>query len=346
MNRNLPDFIETEQQLEDILSTPSDALIETVRTFSGDVVICGVAGKMGPTLAKLLRKAMDGAGLRRRIIGIARFSTPGVREDLERAGVETIACDLLDSEAVERLPDAPYVIYMAGMKFGTTGNQPLTWAMNTYVPALCARKYRKSRISALSTGNIYPLVSVSSGGCVETDMPDPVGEYAQSCLGRERIFQYFSNTYKTPVVLIRLNYAMDLRYGVLVDIALKVKNRQPISLETGYFNVIWQGDANAAIIRALTLCSSPAEILNLTGPDVISVRTVATRFGKIFGIEPIFEGTEAATAYLSNAERCRKLFGQPEVPSSVLIEWTAHWILSGGRILSKPTHFEERKGRY
>jgi nucleoside-diphosphate-sugar epimerase len=339
-------LIETEEQLEDVLSAPSPAVGEAARALPGDVVILGGAGKMGPSLAKLLKRAMTAAGSSGRVVGVARFSSPDVRKDLEAAGVETIACDLLDADAVAQLPDAPDVLFLAGMKFGTTGNQSLTWAMNTYVPAVVARRYRGARIVALSTGNVYPLVPVTSGGAKESDPADPIGEYAQSCLGRERMFQYFSRAHGTPVALIRLNYAIDLRYGVLLDVATKVRRGEPVSLATGYCNVIWQGDANAAVIRALPLCATPPDILNLTGPELVSLRELAKGFGREFGVEPVFTGAESATAFLSNAGRYHRLFGLPSVTLQQMIRWQAGWLRSGGRMLDKPTHFEERGGKY
>ncbi len=340
------DVLETEEQLDERLSRPTPELIEDLARLPGDIVLLGVGGKMGPTLARMARRAADEAGERRHVIGVSRFSEPGVREELEAAGVETIACDLLDRAAVARLPDAPNVIFMAGRKFGSTGDEARTWAMNTYVPALVAERYRDARIVVFSSGNVYPLVPVASGGATEECPPAPVGEYAQSVLARERMFEYFSQVYGTPVVLLRLNYAIDLRYGVLLDVAQRVAAHMPIDLAMGHVNVIWQGDANAIALRSLTLCESPPYVLNVTGPETISIRWLATEFGARLGVAPVFEGCEADTALLSNAARCFKHFGYPTVPLAQMIDWVAHWVKIGGPTLGKPTHFEQREGKF
>jgi nucleoside-diphosphate-sugar epimerase len=338
--------IRTEAELEERLSRPSAADVEFMRELEGDLLILGVAGKMGPSLARRARRAADEAGVRKRIVGVARFSNPRVREELESAGVETICADLLDEEQLQALPELPNVIYMAARKFGTTGNEYLTWALNTYLPGRVAERFRRSRIVAFSSGNVYPLVPVAHGGPTEATPPDPVGEYAQSVLGRERMFEYFSARYGTPVTLLRLNYAIDLRYGVLVDIALKVYQRQPVNLAMGQVNVIWQGDANSVALRAFRLCQSPPAVLNVTGPETVSVRSLAWKFARRFGVEPIFEGTEAPTALLSDASLCHRLFGYPEVTLEQMIEWVAEWIRAGGVLWNKPTHFEVRDGRF
>jgi nucleoside-diphosphate-sugar epimerase len=338
--------IRTEGELEERLSRPSAADVEFLRELEGDLLILGVAGKMGPSLARRARRAADEAGVRKRIVGVARFSNPRVREELEAAGVETICADLLDEEQLQALPELPNVIYMAARKFGTTGNEYLTWALNTYLPGRVAERFRRSRIVAFSSGNVYPLVPIAHGGPTEATPPDPVGEYAQSVLGRERMFEYFSARYGTPVTLLRLNYAIDLRYGVLVDIALKVYQRQPVNLAMGQVNVIWQGDANSVALRAFRLCQSPPAVLNVTGPETVSVRSLAWKFARRFGVEPIFEGTEAPTALLSDASLCHRLFGYPEVTLEQMIEWVAEWIRAGGVLWNKPTHFEVRDGRF
>jgi nucleoside-diphosphate-sugar epimerase len=338
--------IRTEGELEERLSRPSAADVEFMRELEGDLLILGVAGKMGPSLARRARRAADEAGVRKRIVGVARFSNPRVREELEAAGVETICADLLDEEQLQALPELPNVIYMAARKFGTTGNEYLTWALNTYLPGRVAERFRRSRIVAFSSGNVYPLVPIAHGGPTEATPPDPVGEYAQSVLGRERMFEYFSARYGTPVTLLRLNYAIDLRYGVLVDIALKVYQRQPVNLAMGQVNVIWQGDANSVALRAFRLCQSPPAVLNVTGPETVSVRSLAWKFARRFGVEPIFEGTEAPTALLSDASLCHRLFGYPEVTLEQMIEWVAEWIRAGGVLWNKPTHFEVRDGRF
>ncbi|MCS7315620.1 MAG: NAD(P)-dependent oxidoreductase [Bryobacterales bacterium] len=338
--------IRTEEELEERLSRPNPADVEFMRRLEGDLLILGVAGKMGPSLARRARRAADEAGVRMRVVGVARFSNPRVREELEAAGVETIGADLLDDDQLRALPDFPNVIYMAARKFGTTGNECLTWALNTYLPGRVAERFRRSRIVAFSSGNVYPLVPVAQGGPTEATPPDPVGEYAQSVLGRERMFEYFSARYGTPVALLRLNYAIDLRYGVLVDIARRVYERRPVQLAMGMVNVIWQGDANSVALRALGLCETPPAVLNVTGPETVSVRSLARRFGERFGVEPIFEGTEAPTALLSDASRCHRLFGYPEVSLEQMIEWVADWIRSGGALWDKPTHFEVRDGKF
>lgn len=314
--------------------------------LEGDLLILGVGGKMGPSLARLARRASDEAGVKRRIIGVARFSSEGLREELEQSGIETVAADMLDQKQLDGLPDAPNVVYMAARKFGSTGNEPLTWAMNTYLPARVAERYRTAKIAAFSTGNVYPLVPVLHGGCTEDASLEAIGEYAQSALGRERMFQYFSGLHGTPVSILRLNYAIDLRYGVLLDIGMKVYERRPVNVSMGHVNVIWQGDANSVCLRSLALASSPPFMLNVTGPETIPVRWVAHRFGEHFGVEPILDGEESPTALLNNAARCHRLLGYPVVSIEQLVEWQALWIGMGGRTLNKPTHFETRDGKF
>jgi nucleoside-diphosphate-sugar epimerase len=339
-------MIANEQQLEDLLSEPSQADARAMAEMQGDLLILGVAGKMGPSLAKRARRACERAKMPRRIIGVARFSDPGVREDLANSGIETISADLLAPGALATLPDAPNVLFMAARKFGSTGAEHLTWAMNVLLPALVADRYPTSRIVGFSTGNVYPFVPVGLGGATEDTPLGPVGEYAQSALGRERIFQFFSERNHTPVMLLRLNYAIDLRYGVLLDIGQKVFERRPIDVTMGHVNVIWQGDANSVALRSFGLAQSPPAVLNLTGPETVAVRWIARRFGEHFGVEPILEGKEADTALLSNAARCHKLFGYPSVTVEQMIEWVAEWIGMGGATHAKPTHFEARDGRF
>jgi len=339
-------LIDTEARLEDVLSEPTPEVCDAVSRLDGDLMLLGVGGKMGPTLAKLAKRAADRAGVAKRIIGVARFSSAGLARELTDAGIETVACDLLADGAFGRLPDAPNVIYLVGMKFGTTGQEPLTWAMNALLPASAADRFRNSRIVALSTGNVYPLTPPSSGGPTEDHPTDPIGEYAQSCLGRERMFQYFSEKHGTPATLIRLNYAIDLRYGVLLDVATKVYKRVPIDLSMGYANVIWQRDANAIVLRAFSACASPPTVLNVTGPGTVAIRDLAHKFGQALGIEPVLVGTEKDTALLSNASKCTKLFGPPPVTLEQMIEWITHWVKIGGRTLNKPTHFEQRDGKF
>lgn len=343
---SLPTSIPDETTLETLLSEPSEALVEAARGWRGDVLVLGVAGKMGLTLARMARRAIDAAGSSSRVIGVARFSTPGSRESIEQHGIESIAADLLDRNAVEKLPEAANVIFMAGKKFGAEGNLDETWAMNVRIPHLVSERYPKSRTVVFSTGCVYPFVFPSSSGCSEETPPAPVGEYAQSCLGRERVFGYASRTNGTPVCLFRLNYAIDLRYGVLHDIAAKVWARQPVDVSMGWFNAIWQRDANEAALRCLDLCSSPAEILNVTGPETLSVRKIAQEFGGLFDLEPAIVGVENESAYLNDARKSFGLFGYPSVSLETMMRWTASWIRSGGRSLNKPTHFEVRDGRY
>jgi nucleoside-diphosphate-sugar epimerase len=340
------DWIQSETELEDRLSAPSADDIALFRDLEGDIIIIGVAGKMGPSLAERAVRAARAAGPPRRIIGVSRFSAPSSERFLQEAGVETLRADLMDSGAVAALPDARNVIFMAGRKFGSTGAESLTWAMNAYLPALISERYRHSRIVAFSSGNVYPLVPVDSGGATEDTPPAPVGEYAQSVLARERIFEHFSRTYETPVTLLRLNYAIDLRYGVLLDIGSKVFAGSPLDVTMGAVNVIWQGDANSVALRSLAHAQSPPLILNLTGPETLSVRTLAKRFGEIFGKEPVVQGQEASTGLLNNANRCLRMFGAPSVTVEQMVEWTARWIMSEGPTLNKPTHFESRDGKF
>ncbi|MBK9169315.1 MAG: NAD(P)-dependent oxidoreductase [Bryobacterales bacterium] len=338
--------MQTVEQLEEILSRPHEADVEAMRELEGDIVILGVAGKMGPSLARRAARAVTAAGVKKRIYGVARFSTPGSQEFLAECGVEPIAADLLEDGVLAGLPDAPNVIYMTGRKFGSTENAHLTWAMNTYLPGMVADRYRNARIVSFSSGNVYPLVPVVSGGATEATPVDPVGEYAQSALGRERMFEHFSARYGTPGVILRLNYAIDLRYGVLLDIGLKVFERRPVELAMGAANVIWQGDANSICLRSFPLCQAPPLVLNLTGPETASVRSIAARFGEIFGVDPEFEGQEGSAALLNNAARCFRVFGYPTVSLDQMIEWIAHWIGMGGATHNKPTHFETRDGKF
>ena len=339
-------MIANEQQLEDLLAEPSQADARAMAEMEGDLLILGVAGKMGPSLAKRARRACERAKLPKRIIGVARFSDPRVQQELQAVGIETVSADLLAPGAMATLPDAPNVLYMAARKFGSTGAEHLTWAMNTLLPALVADRYAASRIVAFSTGNVYPLVPVTQGGASENTPTGPVGEYAQSALGRERIFEYFSQRNQTPTMFLRLNYAIDLRYGVLLDIGQRVFERRPVDVSMGHVNVIWQGDANSIALRSFALCQSPPVVLNVTGPETVAVRWIARRFGERFGVEPIVTGTESDTALLSNAARCHRLFGYPSVTVEQMIEWVAEWIGMGGATLSKPTHFETRDGRF
>ena len=341
-----PDSVEA---LEARLSQPRAATVATLRALPGDIIILGAGGKMGPTLARLARRAAtaaDGSADRRRIIAVSRFGDGSAAAALRRHGVETVACDLLDGAAVAQLPDAPNVVYMVGQKFGTSGAPALTWAMNTLVAATCAQRYAASRIVAFSTGNVYPLVPASGGGARETDPPAPVGEYAASCLGRERMFEFISQRHGTPVVLLRLNYAVDLRYGVLVDLASRIVRDEPIDLRMGYVNVIWQGDANCVALEALAHASSPPYVVNVTGPERLSVRTVASALGERLGRTPRFERDEAADALLSDTARLATDFPYPTMSASQLIDWVAAWVGAGRPLLGKPTSFERRDGSF
>ncbi len=339
-------IIHTEQELEDVLAQPSARDVAAFKELAGDIVILGVAGKMGPSLARRAKRSSAEAGTTRRIIGVARFSEAGVREQLEKDGIETIAADLLDAASLAKLPDAPNVVFMAGRKFGSTGSEELTWAMNTYLPALVAERYRDAKIVAFSSGNVYPFTPMAHGGPTESCAPAPVGEYAQSVLGRERMFQYASKRFGTKCVMLRLNYAIDLRYGVLLDIGRKVFERRPVDVTMGAVNVIWQGDANSVTLRSFSICSSPAAILNLTGPEILSVRWIAHEFARRFGVEAVIEGSEAPNALLNNAAHCQAVFGYPEVSVEQMLDWTAEWIRQGGSSWAKPTHFETRDGKF
>ena len=328
------------------LLTPSDALITDIAKIDGDIIILGVGGKMGPGLARAAKQAIDKAGISKKVIGVARFTEPVLQEELNNEGIETYKVDLLNDKELQALPDAKNVIYMAGLKFGTEGNQPLTWAMNSYLPGRVAEKYKNSKILVFSTGNVYPLVSVTSQGATEELTPEPVGEYAQSCLGRERMFQYFSEKNNTPALIYRLNYANDVTYGVLVEIAKSVKEQEPIDLTMGTASIIWQGDANEIAIRCLNHCSVPAKILNVSGPEIVSFRWLGEQFGRMFGTEPIFTSEEQPTAFLVNAAECFRLFGYPRVTLLQMMELMVEWLNQNGKTLNKPTHFQERKGKY
>jgi nucleoside-diphosphate-sugar epimerase len=334
------------EHLEDLLSEPDAGVVDTVRRLEGDVIVLGVGGKMGPSLARMIRRAADEAGVKKRVIGVSRFSSPALPKQLEAWGVETIACDLLDPTQLSRLPDVRNVVYMAGMKFGTTGQQARTWAMNAVLPADVCRKFRGARIVAFSTGNVYPMVPVTSGGATEEEEPRPVGEYAQSCLGRERVFEHFSRTDGTPVAIIRLNYAVEMRYGVVIDLAACVLGGETIDLEMGNFNCVWQGDANAVSIRAFDHAASPPFVLNVTGPETLGVRSVCQQLGLLMGREVKFAGAESPTAFLNNAALSNRLFGYPRVPVQQVIAWAAEWVKRGGASLGKPTHFETRDGKF
>lgn len=343
---NTRTYIQTETELEDRLSQPDDAVVSAMSALEGDVLILGVGGKMGPSLARLTQRACRRAGVNKRIIAVARFSNEALIAQLTAEDIETIRCDLLDTAALRDLPDIPNVIFMAARKFGTTGAEYLTWAMNTYLPGLVAERFRYSRIVAFSTGNVYPLLPIGQGGATEFTPTAPVGEYAQSALGRERMFEYASQRWGTKLTILRLNYAIDLRYGVLLDIASAVYEGRPVNLRMGLVNVIWQGDANAACLRSFAHCQSPPNVLNITGPETLSVRYLAMEFARRFEREPLWDGEETASALLNNAAKSHQLFGYPSVTVQDLIDWTAHWVSIGGPTLSKPTHFAVRDGQF
>lgn len=339
-------IVRNEAELESLLTAPTDQLIQVFRELPGDILVLGVAGKMGPTLAKMALRASEAAGTARKVIGVARFSNPEEQSKLETAGIKTIKGDLLDRNFLASLPDCPNVVFMAGMKFGSTGNESLTWAMNTHLPALICQRFEKSRIAAFSTGNVYGLCPLRLGGSLESDATNPVGEYAMSCLGRERIFEHFSRTKKIPLSILRLNYACELRYGVIVDLAQQVLAGKEIDVAMGAFNVIWQADANAVALASLLHASSPPLVLNIAGPEVLSVRRVCLRLGEILGQEVHFTGAEAPDAILSNAQLSHRLCGYPRIGAHHLIEMIGNWMKEGGKLLGKPTHFESRSGRF
>jgi len=343
MRRN---SVESVQDLEQRLSEPSEADRTFMRGLEGDILILGAGGKMGPSLAKLAKRAAEEARVRKRITAVSRFTSEAARRDLEASGVEVVACDLLNPAEVGQLPRCENVLYLAGRKFGSTGRPDLTWAMNAIAPALAAYHYRQSRVVVFSTGNVYGFRDVASDGSRESDAVSPVGEYAQSCLARERIFEYHSNEYKTECLIFRLNYAVDLRYGVLVDIARKVHSGEPVDVTVPAFNAIWQRDANSYALRALGLCASPPRILNVTGSETIAVREVAQSFAAQFGRKCKLEGQEGSSALLSDASLCHSLLGPPSVSLSMFKEWVADWVMRGGENLEKPTHFEVVDGSY
>ena len=340
--KELPKTINNTEELEELLSQPSEKLIDFMKQLDGDIMVLGAGGKIGPTLTTMAKRAIDAAKVDKKLIAVDLFELP----KLKQQGIETITADLVDHQAVGKLPKIKNIIYMAGRKFGSTGSEWLTWSANVMIPYNVASTFLDSRIVVFSTGCVYPVVHVDTGGSIETDPPDPIGEYSISCLGRERMFDYFSHEKGEKIIQIRLYYALETRYGVLVDIATKVFNNQPVDVTTGYFNGIWQGDACEMIIRSLPLASSPPEILNLTGPETASVRQVAQKFGQLMQKKVTIEGTENGLGYLANTKKAQALFGKPAVTMEKIIEWVAHWVQKGGENIGKPTHFETQDGKY
>jgi nucleoside-diphosphate-sugar epimerase len=332
-----------ETELEERLSQPSDALTASLAAVAGAILVLGAGGKMGPSLARMARRADPS----RRVIAVSRWSNRAAAEALEAHGVETVGADLLAPRELAALPDAPNVVFMAGQKFGTTGAPTATWAMNAAVPAFVAERFAGTRTVVFSTGNVYPLTPPARGGSRETDPPAPVGEYAFSCLARERIFGAAAARHRTPTSIVRLNYAHDLRYGVLTDLALRVARREPIDLAMGYVNVIWQGDANAFALAALARAATPDPfVVNVAGPETLRVADLARALGERLGTEPVFTGTEGADALLSDASRMHELLDHPLLPVTTLLDWVASWVRGGGPLLGKPTSFERRDGRF
>lgn len=336
----------TVEELEAKLAEPSEELVRDLSKLEGDILVLGVGGKMGPSLATLAIGAIRAGGLTKKVIGVSRFSDLQARRQLDEAGVQTIACELLDDEALQALPHADNVIYMAGNKFGTTGNEHFTWAMNTYLPGRVAQKYKESRIVVFSSGNIYPFLPIGSGGASEAVSPEPLGEYAQSTLGRERVFTYHAHHNQTPMTMFRLNYAIDMRYGILLELAKAIMEERAIDLTMGFANVIWQGDANEMALRCLLHCEVPPTLMNITGPQTMSIRWAAIELAGRLGKSARFSGTESETALLNNAAKSHQLFGYPRVTLLQMIDWTADWVLQGGTTWNKPTHFQERKGKF
>ncbi len=337
-----PARIDTVEQLDEVLTRPLPPLVDFMRKLDGDIMIIGASGKVGPTLALMAKRAIDAAGVKKRVIGVARSDLSA----LKARGIETLNCDLLDPEALAKLPQVENIYYLVGRKFGSTGQEHLTWATNVMAAHAAARTFTRSRIAAFSTGCVYPVVDLGSGGATEEMRPDPVGEYAMSCLGRERMFDYFAETAGERVVHVRLNYAIELRYGVLVDVATRVWRGEPVDVTTGYANGIWQGDASNQILQSLDLAASPAAAINITGPEIFSIREVAQTFGRMLGKTAVIEGVENGRGYLNNARKANRLYGNPTVPLGLLMEWIAHWVRLGGATLGKPTHFETQNGQY
>lgn len=334
------------EALEELLSRPPEAVIRALHALDGDILFLGVGGKMGPTMARMARRALDQAGVRREVIGVSRFHDGAVRQRLESWGIRTHACDLLDPHAVPSLPAAPLVVSMSGFKFGTQSSPEQTWATNCGIPMWVCPRYRDSRIVTFSTGNVYGMVPPATGGSRENDELRPDGEYAMSAVGRERIYGYFSQVHQTPTLILRLNYATELRYGVLVDLAQQVHAGQPIDVSMGFVNVIWLGDANAMTLLALQQTVAPARVLNLAGAELLSTRDVATRMGRWLDRPVQFVGQERPTAFLNDGRAAYESLGHPAVSADQMIYWTTEWIAGGGPTLGKPTHFQTHTGQF
>ena len=340
--QSLPEAIDSAEELDEVLSRPTPALVESMRRLSGDIMILGAGGKVGPNMARLAQRAIADAGIEKKVVAVDVMPLTA----LQGQGIETIACDLLDLDAVSKLPKVENIVFMVGHKFGSTGKESLTWAINVMVPYHIARSFTKSRIAAFSTGCVYPVMDIKTGGATEATPAEPVGEYAMSCLGRERMFGYFADNKGERVVLVRLNYAVELRYGVLYDIASRVWNGDEVDVTTGFANVIWQGDACNQVLQSLELAAAPARILNVAGPETFAIRVAAQTFGRLLGKPVKIAGVENGLGYLNNAQQANELFGNPTVPLGRILTWIAHWIKTGGTSLGKPTHFETQNGKY
>ncbi len=336
----------TKEKLDEVLCEPSERLIADLAKIEGDIMILGAGGKMGPTMAMLAANAIKKGGLKKKVYAVSRFSNAAARAEMESKGVTTISCDLEKAEEIAALPDVPNIIFMVGRKFGTDGGEALTWGMNAAVPVLVLERFYRSRFVVFSSGNVYALADAFSGGSLETDKVRPIGEYTQSVLARERMFQYYASKYGTKVLIFRLNYSIALEYGVISDIAKKVVEGKPVGLENACFNCIWQGDANEYALRSLLYADNPPKILNVSGPETIGVKSVAMKLGELLGKEVSFTGEPCVNAYLENTSECHRLMGYPKVPLGKMIEYQAEWIRDGGKYIDKPTHFEERKGSY
>lgn len=341
----LPSRLTSEAELDDWMTRPSEALINFVATLRGPLVVLGAGGKMGPSLCVLARRAAEAAGHDLEVVAVSRFTDAAARSWLEAQGVRTLPCDLL-ADRLGVLPDAENVVYLVGLKFGTGQAPARTWAVNALVPARVTERYAGARVVALSSGNVYPLVPVASGGSAETDPLTPLGEYANACVARERIFQFGSERHGVPGVLVRLNYATDLRYGVLVDVAQTIAAGRPVDVTMGYLNCIWQRDANDAALRALALAETPMRPLNVTGTERLAVRALAERLGGLMRLPVEVVGEEAPTALLSDTTRMVEALGPPQTPLDAVLRWTADWVGAGRATLGKPTNFEVRDGRY